>query len=234
VTLLEVENLNAHYGTSHVLQDACIAVGEGEVVALLGRNGVGKTTLVHAIMGLLRPTSGSVRFEGEELAGAEPNRIARAGLALVPQGRRVFAPLTVEENLLVARKGRAGGEWTPERVYELLPELRERRSHRGDQLSGGQQQMLAIGRALVGNPKLLMLDEPLEGLAPLVVERIARILHELRTLGVPALLVEQNLKVVVSLANRVCVMNRGGIVHRATTEEFRRQRSLAHELLGVA
>jgi branched-chain amino acid transport system ATP-binding protein len=230
--LLEVSRLNVHYGTAHALQDVDLTVDPGEVVAVLGRNGVGKTTLLHAIMGLLRPSSGSVRFEGRELCGRDPTRVARAGLALVPQGRRVFAPLSVEENLAIAVRGR--GEWTLERVLDLLPVLRERRGSRGDQLSGGEQQMLAIGRALLGNPRLIMLDEPLEGLAPLVVERVADVLRELRARRVPALLVEQNLRVALELADRVVVMNRGRIAHRAAAADFRRQRELAHELLGVA
>jgi branched-chain amino acid transport system ATP-binding protein len=229
--LLAVEGLDAYYGTSHVVQDVSLQVGQDEVVALLGRNGVGKTTLLHAIMGMVVRSSGSVRFEGRELAGRPTQVAARAGLGLVPQGRRVWAPLTVEENLRIAARGK--GEWDLPRVYELLPRLAERRRNRGSQLSGGEQQMLAIGRALVGNPRLLLLDEPFEGLAPMVIERILEVLLKLVRLGIPVLIVEQNLGVVVRLAQRVLVMDRGRIVYRATIEEFRGQRALAHELLGV-
>ena len=172
--LLEVEGLRAGYGGSAVLHGVDLTVGEGQAVALLGRNGAGKSTLLSAVMGLLRPTAGSVRLQGRELAGRPANLVARSGVALVPQGRRVFADLTVEQNLQVATGRRGAGPWTPERVYRLLPQLAERRRHRADQLSGGEQQMLAIARALLLNPRLLLLDEPSDGLAPTVVARVGR------------------------------------------------------------
>lgn len=230
--LLEVRELHAHYGVSHVLQGVDLDVGADQVVALFGRNGVGKTTLVHTIMGMLRPTRGSVRFDGEELAGRAPHTIARAGLGLVPQGRRVFAPLTVEENLRIAQ--RSAGAWDLDRVYELLPRLAERRRNRGDQLSGGEQQMVAIGRALVGNPRMLLLDEPSDGLAPRIVDDIATTLEELRGLGIPALLVEQNLGMALRLADIVYVMTKAQIAYRGTAEEFRSDPKTARALLGVS
>jgi branched-chain amino acid transport system ATP-binding protein len=216
-----------------VLHGIDLDVPHGQVVALLGRNGVGKTTTVHAIMGMLRPSAGSIRLDGVELAGRPAHAVARAGIALVPQGRRrVFAPLTVEENLRIGLRPVQAG-WTLERVYELLPRLAERARHRGDQLSGGEQQMLAIGRALLRNPRLLLLDEPSDGLAPAVVEQVTRVLAELVAGGLSAVLVEQNLWVALELAASVCVMAKGQVVHRSTTAEFRRDPDTARALLGV-
>ena len=230
--LLEVRALEAGYQTGRVLHGVDLDIGPGQVVALLGRNGVGKTTLIHALMGMLRPAGGSVRFEGVELAGRAPHVVARHGIGLVPQGRRVFAPLSVEENLKIARRGREGA-WTLERVYELLPRLAERRHHRGDRLSGGEQQMVAIGRALLGNPRLLLLDEPSDGLAPLVVRDITRVLGELRAEGISALLVEQDLRMAMELSDSVQIMSKGEIVYRAAVGDFRRDPVTARALLGV-
>jgi len=232
--LLAVRGLHAHYGASHVLQGIDLDVGQGQVVALFGRNGVGKSTLVHAVAGLHRATSGSVTLAGEELVGRPPHWIGRRGLALVPQGRRVFAPLTVEENLRVAARGRGrGGTWTLERVYDLLPCLGERRRNRGDQLSGGEQQMLAIGRALLRDPRIVLLDEPSDGLAPKVVEQVADVLGLLRDEGIPALLVEQNLRMALGLADVVVVMTKGVVVWTGTVDAFRRDPATAHRHLGV-
>jgi branched-chain amino acid transport system ATP-binding protein len=230
--LLSVRGLEAGYGRSRVLHGIDLDVPHGQVVALLGRNGMGKTTTVHTIMGMLRPTAGSIRLDGVELAGRPAHAVARAGIAIVPQGRRVFAPLTVEENLRIGLRAEAGG-WTLERVYQLLPRLAERARHRGDQLSGGEQQMLAIGRALLRNPRLLVLDEPSDGLAPTVVEQVTRVLAELVAGGLSAVLVEQNLWVALELAAGVCVMAKGQIVHRASAAEFRRDPGTARALLGV-
>ncbi|MQA84810.1 MAG: ATP-binding cassette domain-containing protein [Streptosporangiales bacterium] len=232
--MLEARGLRSGYRGSMVVDGIDLDVGEGGLVAILGRNGVGKTTLISTIMGLVRPYSGSVRLAGRELAGARPDAIARAGVGLVPQGRRVFAPLSVEENLRIAvRRGRAG-RWTVERVYELLPQLAERRSHRGDQLSGGEQQMLAIGRALLGNPRLLLLDEPSDGLAPAAVRGVEQVITGLRAEGLAVLLVEQNLRVAFALADEIVVMQKGRIVHRSGTTEFRRSPDIARRFLGVA
>jgi branched-chain amino acid transport system ATP-binding protein len=234
--LLEVEGLRAGYAGGTVLHGVDLTVGEGQAVALLGRNGVGKSTFLAAVMGLLRPTAGSVRLDGRDLAGRPANLVARAGVAIVPQGRRVFADLTVEQNLQVAagrRRGGGGGRWTPERVYEVLPQLAERRRHRADQLSGGEQQMLVVARALLLNPRLLLLDEPSDGLAPSVVGRVTRLLGDLRDQGLSVLLVEQDLRSAFAVADEVAVMRKGEIVHRAPTREFRGDAALASRLLGV-
>jgi branched-chain amino acid transport system ATP-binding protein len=231
--LLEVEGLRAGYAGSTVLQGVDLTVDQGQAVALLGRNGAGKSTLLSAVMGLVRPSAGSVRLQGRELAGRPANRVARAGVALVPQGRRVFADLTVDQNLQVATGRRGGGPWTPRRVYELLPQLAERRRHRADQLSGGEQQMLAVARALLLNPRLLLLDEPSDGLAPAVVARVAALLAGLRDQGLALLLVEQDLRTAFAVADDITVMRKGEIVHRAATPEFRGDAALAARLLGA-
>ncbi|MEV0616539.1 ABC transporter ATP-binding protein [Nonomuraea sp. NPDC050404] len=227
--VLTVRGLRAGYAGTTVLDGVDLSVPEGAVVALLGRNGAGKSTLVHAVMGLLKPYSGSVTIGGRDLAGAPAHTVARAGVAIVPQGRRVFAPLTVAETLRLAA-GRGG---SVERMYELMPALAERRDHRGDELSGGEQQMLAIGRALVRAPRLLLLDEPSDGLAPAVVDQVAGLLEGLRGEGLAILLVEQDLHLAFRLADEVTVMRKGRIVHRGPTPEFRADRARAHALLGV-
>jgi branched-chain amino acid transport system ATP-binding protein len=231
-TLLEVEGLRAGYAGSAVLHGVDLAVAQGRAVALLGRNGAGKSTLLGAVMGLLRPTAGSVRLQGRELAGRPANLVARAGVALVPQGRRVFADLTVDQHLQVAT-GRRAGPWTPPRVYEVLPQLAERRRHRADQLSGGEQQLLAVARALLLNPRLLLLDEPSDGLAPAVVARVASLLADLRDQGLSVLLVEQDLRTAFAVADEIAVMGKGEIVHRSPALDFRRDAALASRLLGV-
>jgi branched-chain amino acid transport system ATP-binding protein len=230
--VLTVRELRAGYGGTTVLDGVGFTVPTGAVVALLGRNGAGKTTFVHTVMGLLKPYSGSVRVGDRELAGAAAHTVARSGVAIVPQGRRVFAPLTVAENLsLAARRGHR--TWTVERVYELMPRLAERRAHRGDELSGGEQQMLAIGRALLRDPRLLLLDEPSDGLAPAIVDQVAELLEGLRGEGIAIVLVEQDLHLAFRLADEVTVMQKGRIVHRSPTAEFRADRPRAHALLGV-
>jgi branched-chain amino acid transport system ATP-binding protein len=228
---LEVRGLRAGYNGSVVLQDTELGLSAGQGVALLGRNGAGKTTLCSAIMGMLKPYQGSIRIYGEELAGARPDVIARTGVAIVPQGRRIFGPLTVLRNLTLAAPRPADGAWTLDRVFTLLPRLAMRSHHRADQLSGGEQQMLAIGRALMQNPRLLLLDEPSEGLAPAVVDRMIDIIRSLRQQGLSVLVVEQDLRTAFALADEVAVMQHGTIVHRSTTQEFRRDARRAHELL---
>ena len=231
--LLEVAGLRAGYGGGAVLHGVDLTVDQGRAVALLGRNGAGKSTLLAAVMGLLRPTAGSVRVQGRDLAGRPANQVARAGVALVPQGRRVFAGLTVEQNLQVASGRRGAGPWRPAGVYELLPQLGERRRHRADQLSGGEQQMLAVARALLLNPRLLLLDEPSDGLAPAVVARVAALLAGLRDQGLAIVLVEQDLRTAFAVADEVTVLAKGEIVHRSPTPELRRNAPLAARLLGV-
>jgi branched-chain amino acid transport system ATP-binding protein len=231
--LLEVEGLRAGHDGGTVLHGVDLTVAEGQALALLGRNGAGKSTLLSAVMGLLRPTAGSVRLQGRELAGRPANQVARAGVALVPQGRRVFADLTVDQNLQVASGRRGAGPWTARRVYKVLPQLAERRRHRADQLSGGEQQMLAIARALLLNPRMLLLDEPSDGLAPTVVARVAALLSGLRDQGLSILLVEQDLRTAFAVADEIAVMGKGVLVHRSPTMAFRGDAALAARLLGV-
>ena len=229
--VLEVEGLNAYYGPAHVLQGLDFSVA-GEPVSIIGRNGMGKTTLCHAIMGI-HPGSltGSVRFSGLELLGKPSYKVARAGIALVPQGRRLFGSLTVGEHLRVIKRG--SGDWTPERIWELFPRLAERRKNDATQLSGGEQQMLAIGRALLLNPQLLIMDEPSEGLAPRIVEELVETIHQLAQAGVRILLVEQNLAVAVAVAQRHLVMVAGRFATELTSEQLMSDPELQRRYLGV-
>jgi branched-chain amino acid transport system ATP-binding protein len=217
--MLAIEDLNAHYGASHVLQGVDIEVPGGTIVAVLGRNGVGKTTLVRTIMGLVSPSSGRVLLDGKDIAGWLPHRIARAGVAYVPEGRLIFPDLTVIENIRVAER-RPAKAWSIDRLLELFPALRERAGNKGSQLSGGEQQMLAIARALVSDPSVLLLDEPSQGLAPLVVRELARVIRLLRQDGVTVLLIEQNLKLAEEIADRLAIMVKGRIVYSATPAMF--------------
>jgi branched-chain amino acid transport system ATP-binding protein len=210
--MLTVERLRAGYGSTPVLFDVNFAVGAGEVVTLLGRNGMGKTTTIRALMGLVRPSSGEVRFEGRSLSALPSYRIAQCGLGLVPEGRQVFPTLTVRENLVATASTRFGERWTLERVYDLLPRLAERRGHFGNELSGGEQQMLAIGRALMTNPKLLILDEATEGLAPLIRAEIWQCLRLLKNEGQAILLVDKHLDALTRLADRHVVIEKGHVV----------------------
>jgi len=224
VRLLEVEGLHAFYGKSHVLHGVSFDVAAGRITTLLGRNGAGKTTTLRSIMGLVPPRSGSIRLEGEEMAGQPPHRVFRMGVGYVPEGRQIFPHLDVGENLHLAEQpGRQGQRWTIERVFELFPVLRERVRQKGRSLSGGEQQMLAIGRALVGNPRLLVLDEPTQGLAPLLVRELAQLLVRLKEHGLTILLVEQNARVALGIADEVLVLARGTVVFAGPTEEFRQR-----------
>ena len=232
--LLEVKDLNAYYGPAHVLQGVEFTVA-GEPVSIIGRNGMGKTTLCHTIMGI-HPSgsSGSIRFGGLELMGKAPYKIARAGIALVPQGRRLFGSLTVSEHLrIIAKRGGKNGRWTPERIYELFPRLAERKKNDATQLSGGEQQMLAIGRALLLNPKLLILDEPSEGLAPRIVDELVETIRQLAQGGVRILLVEQNLGVAAAVADRQLVMVAGRLATELGSQQLMADSELQHRYLGV-
>jgi branched-chain amino acid transport system ATP-binding protein len=229
--MLVLDGIHTYYGESHILQGVSLEVQKGELVALLGRNGAGKTTTLSSTIGFLRPRSGKVTVLGRDMTGQPPHAIAGAGVGLVPQGRRIFAPLSVRENLVFA--ARKGGPWTLERVYELFPRLRERQSLRGTSLSGGEQQMLAIGRALLMNPSVLLMDEPSEGLAPLIVRDIGRIIGELKQSGMAILLAEQNLAMALSVADRCYVLNKGQVVAEASAQALRDDEELKHRFLGV-
>ena len=229
--VLDVEGIHTYYGQSHVLHGVSLCVGTGEAVALLGRNGAGKTTLIRSIIGFTPPREGRILLEGEPIQRWPAHRIARAGLALVPQGRRIFAPLTVQENLLLGARSYG---WTLERVFDLFPRLRERASQTGGTLSGGEQQMLAVGRALLTNGRALLLDEPSEGLAPLVVREIGRILDRLKAERLPILLVEQNYHLALAVADRVYVMSKGQIVYEGTPAELGANEEVKRQYLGVS
>jgi len=229
---LEVRGLHAYYGESHVLQGVDLDVRDGEAVALVGRNGAGKSTTIAAIAGLLRPRAGAVRIGTADLAGEPAHRIAVAGVALVPQGRRIFADLSVRENLLLTARPVAGG-WDERRVLQLFPSLGRRLDNRGDELSGGEQQMLAIGRALMRNPIVLLLDEPSEGLAPKLVDDVGDALRSLRATGLTILLVEQNLALATRVGERIYVMNKGMIVFEGTPAQLAAQPDVEARYLGV-
>lgn len=232
MSMLEVRDLVGGHPGTRVLDGVSLDVPERGVLSLLGRNGVGKTTFVSTVMGLL-PATGSVVFDGKHLLGLPTHDIARSGLALVPQGRRVFGPLTVEENLQISARRSRGGRWSPEAVYELFPRLHERRRNRGDQLSGGEQEMLSIGRALVTNPRLLLLDEPSDGLAPSIVNLVGDVIRTLSREGVTVLLVEQNLTLALQVATEVAVMTKGRITFRGAPQELRSDATRLRDLLGV-
>ncbi|GDY37992.1 ABC transporter ATP-binding protein [Acidovorax sp. NB1] len=229
--ILDVDNLHAHYGKSHVLQGVYFTVGNGELVTLLGRNGAGKTTTLKSIAGVVAPTQGRVAFVGKPLQGQASHVIARQGVCLVPEHRGIFKLLTVEENLMLGL--RKSSPWQLDDVYRIFPRLKERRRNGGGQLSGGEQQMLAIGRALMNDPKLLMLDEPVEGLAPVIVEEIVAQLKTIKAAGVAILLVEQNLEVCTQLADRHCILEQGRIVYTADNASFLADEEVKDRYLGV-
>jgi branched-chain amino acid transport system ATP-binding protein len=229
--ILEVQGLHAHYGKSHVLQGVSLEVRDGELVTLLGRNGAGKTTTLKSIVGVLPPTGGTVRFQGQSVQGLPPHVLARRGVCLVPEHRGIFKLLSVEENLLLAQRKRS--PWQLADVYRIFPRLQERRKNGGAQLSGGEQQMLAIGRALMNDPKLLMLDEPVEGLAPVIVDEIVTQLRTIKAAGVAILLVEQNLEVCTELADRHCILEQGTIVYSADNASFLADAAVKDRYLGV-
>jgi branched-chain amino acid transport system ATP-binding protein len=234
VALLAVEDIHTAYGLSRVLFGVSLEIEAGECVTLLGRNGVGKTTTMRSIMGLTPPASGRVLWKGADITGRAPHKVARAGIGFVPEDRRIFAELSVWENLDVA--GRAGGRrghWTVETVYELFPVLRDLRNRQGGFLSGGEQQMLTIARTLMGNPELLLLDEPSEGLAPLVVEALRLKIDELRKGGLTILLAEQGVEFSLSLADRVYVLEKGAVRHAGPAAELRDDKELREKLMAI-
>lgn len=232
--MLEVADIHTYYGESYVLQGISLEVKEGSVVALLGRNGMGKTTTIRSIMGFTPPRRGAVRFKGKDITGLQPYQIAQMGIGLIPQGRFPFPSLSVEENLTMAARTRGKAEaWSLDRVYPLFPILKERAKYKGNLLSGGEQQMLTIARALMTNPDLLLMDEPSEGLAPLIVQEVGRIISQLKQSGFSILLVEQNLPMALSVADYVYLISKGVIVYQSTPEELRGNEEAKTKYLGV-
>jgi branched-chain amino acid transport system ATP-binding protein len=231
--MLEVQDIHTNYGESYILQGLSLRLGQGQVVAVLGRNGVGKTTLIRSIIGFTPPRRGRILLRGEDITHLAPHEIARRGVGLVPQGRRIFASLGVGEHLEIGQRAGNGAGWSFDRVLELFPRLRERLRNRGNKLSGGEQQMLACGRALVGNPDILLMDEPSEGLAPLLVRELGRILGRLKTGGASILIVEQNLAFALRVADRVYLMSKGKIVHESRPDELLRNQEVKARYLGV-
>lgn len=239
MSLLKVNQLNAFYGSSHVLQGVSLEVDFAEIVAILGRNGVGKTTTLKAVMGLIERKSGSIIFNQRDISVFPCYKIARAGIGYVPEDRRIFPNLSVLDNLKLAQKGSASKRkdqpkpWTVGRIFQHFPSLKRRADNRGTQLSGGEQQMLAIGRALMGNPALLIVDEPTEGLAPLLVEEVRNVLHQINRSGVSILVIEHNLKVALSLAHRVYLMGKGHIGFHGTVGELNDNPGIKSKYLGI-
>jgi branched-chain amino acid transport system ATP-binding protein len=232
MSLLEVSGLNSYYGDSHILFDVSLRVEPYEVVALLGRNGAGKTTTLKSLMGLVRPRSGAIVFKGVDVTGKPAHAIARAGVQLVPEDRRVFGSLDVEENLLLASLT-ASEAWPIERIYDIFPRLAERRRSRGTDLSGGEQQMLAIARALIRDPKLMLLDEPFEGLAPVIVRDLMDACRKLIEVGQTIVLVEQNLAATLALAGRAYIINNGHIVHEGPAGMIKENPDVLRRYLGI-
>ncbi len=233
--MLTVDSIDTFYGQSQVLFGMSLTVGSHEVVSLMGRNGMGKTTTVRSIMGVIPPRDGRIDFNGTAIHGLPSYRVAKAGIGVVPEGRQVFPNLTVRENLVATatKRRRDGDAWTLERAYELFPLLRERANHMGNQLSGGEQQMLAIGRALMTNPDLLILDEATEGLAPLVRAEIWRVLDQLKASGQSILVIDKNAKALARIADRHYIIERGSVVWNGTSDELRKDEEARHRYLGV-
>jgi branched-chain amino acid transport system ATP-binding protein len=233
---LSIEGINVYYGDSHILQNVSFDLDEGTVTGVLGRNGAGKSTCMNAVVGLVPPRSGQIRVFGRRVSGQRPERIAAEGVALVPQGRRIFKSLTVRENLLVAARRPRNGKgtaWTFKRVFEMFPRLDERQHQFAGTLSGGEQQMLAIGRALMRNPRLLLMDEPSEGLAPMIVSEVIRAIERLKQEGLSIVLVEQNHQLALSLADQIVLLNAGRCVFTGSTAEMERNETFLAQNLGV-
>ncbi|HME97684.1 MAG TPA: ABC transporter ATP-binding protein [Methylomirabilota bacterium] len=232
MSLLEVSGLHSYYGDSHILFGVSLRVERNEVVALLGRNGAGKSTTLKSLMGVVKPRAGSVRLDGVEIAGMKSHAIARAGVQLVHEERRIFGTLTVEENLALAGLS-APDRWPLARIYDIFPRLHQRRTSRGTDLSGGEQQMLALGRALIRDPKIILLDEPFEGLAPLIVRELVNVCRRLAAEGHTLVLVEQNLAATMALAQRVYILNNGHLAHEGPADDIRARPEMLHRYLGV-
>jgi branched-chain amino acid transport system ATP-binding protein len=228
--MILLEEVHTYYGESYVLQGVSLAVDEGKIATILGRNGVGKTTLIRSVMAFTPPRRGQIRLRGQDVTGWPAHRIARHGVALVPQGRRIFASLTVREHLDIAARP---GKWTAESLFEVFPRLRERASNRAATLSGGERQMLAVARALISNPQVLLMDEPTEGLSHVVVEQLGHLTRSLKAMGVTILLVEQNLEFALSLADEAYVMDKGRIVHRSSADALMQNDEVKRTYLGV-
>jgi branched-chain amino acid transport system ATP-binding protein len=230
---LDISGIDTFYGDSHVLHGVSFALRPGRLLGLLGRNGAGKTTCMATIMGFLKPRRGAIALFGESVTGLQPDTIARKGICLVPQGRRMFRTLTVRENLMVAAQTRQSGAWSLSRVFDLFPRLKERDAQVAGSLSGGEQQMLAIGRALMGNPRVLLMDEPSEGLAPQIVAEVKRTIAQLKAEGQSIVLVEQNIKLTLDLADDVVVINTGRVVFTGTSAELQANDAVISQHLGV-
>ena len=237
--LLQVDELHSYYGKSHILHGVSMQLNRGDIVCILGRNGVGKSTTLNSIMGIVQPRQGSVRFNGEEIAGKHPFQISRKGIGVVPEERRIFAGLTVRENLLIGLQDKRlkiqgnGLSWNLDRVFEYFPRLSERQNQLGNHLSGGEQQMLTIARTLMGNPELLLIDEPTEGLAPLIVKMVMEMLESVSKAGVTILLVEQNFRAAIKLAHRFYIMGKGRIVFEGDREALQAAEGLRKQYLEV-
>jgi branched-chain amino acid transport system ATP-binding protein len=233
--MLELVDIHTYYGDSHVLQGVSLKVEQGSVVALLGRNGMGKTTTIHSIIGFTPPRYGTISFDGKQLVGLESHQIAQMGIGLIPQGHRVFPSLSVKENLTMSARGEGKSDaWSLEKVYSLFPVLKERASFKGNLLSGGEQQMLSIARALMTNAELLLMDEPSEGLSPLIVYEVRKVIDQLHERGLSILLVEQNLGLALAVADYVYILSKGKIVYESTPEELRDNEEAKVKYLAVA
>jgi len=231
--MLEIKDIHTYYGTSHILFGISLNVEKGEAVCLLGRNGAGKTTTFRSIIGLTPPKTGSIKFQGQEIVGRPPYRIAKMGIGFVPDDRRIFPDLTVRQNILVARRGKEGSAWNLDSMYALFPKLKQLEAHMGNQLSGGEQQMLTVARTLMTNPQLILLDEPGEGLAPLVVRAMGEQLGEIKKTGITMLICEHNVGLSMALSDRCYVMDKGTIRFQGTIDDLRKNEEIRKKYLMV-
>jgi branched-chain amino acid transport system ATP-binding protein len=231
--MLEVSNIHTYYGESHVLQGISLTVEKGSLSVLLGRNGMGKTTTIRSIIGFTPPRVGEIKFQGDKIESLPSFQISRMGVGISPQGRGIFPNLTVKENLTMAAREGGSGKWTLEKIYSLFPRLKERSTSMGGNLSGGEQQMLSIGRALMTNPKLLLLDEPSEGLSPIMVQEVKAIILRLKEEGLSMLMVEQNLSMALSVADKVYILNKGQVVYEGTPAELKENKEIKSHYLGM-